>query len=482
MMAARYATDEEISSTARMVQGLVDAGYDPTSDHEMQIGVMAYDAAMLVYTHVSRQPPVQLPKKARAGRNDPCPCGSGRKYKKCCIDMDRVPSAANDLGFPRAFGPQIVPQLFDHDATFEDMQRLSRIMDRDPAFASIGFSAAEIYAFMDRASKKEPALFAALTNGDRETSKPALDDLSALFCRECSDLDFGRSVIKDRCVEAAKRVRSSDEVRALATAICLVLMGEASDDPADDPLADLLFRKALFSAVGNVGIVNKVLDRFGGEDELRRLIATNATSVTERMKSIADELSESEADLLRTEFDRNHENLWHTITEEEFPVPLPFATLMALVGRLAATQRNKTPSTDELVAIVETFSRELMEDDYVLYVKMLDGWLTENNGRSDRVVEAVQWMLQLCMTRSIEDLAPTLLLRCIERERWVAFDEEEQDFIDSPPGRDMPALVAEYGAWLKAKGYLGMAERLVLSWEGADLSQVKLPDPERRIA
>ena len=21
---------------------------------------------------------------AKAGRNDPCPCGSGRKYKKCC--------------------------------------------------------------------------------------------------------------------------------------------------------------------------------------------------------------------------------------------------------------------------------------------------------------------------------------------------------------------------------------------------------------
>lgn len=23
---------------------------------------------------------------AKAGRNDPCPCGSGRKYKQCCAD------------------------------------------------------------------------------------------------------------------------------------------------------------------------------------------------------------------------------------------------------------------------------------------------------------------------------------------------------------------------------------------------------------
>jgi uncharacterized protein YecA (UPF0149 family) len=23
--------------------------------------------------------------EAKVGRNDPCPCGSGKKYKKCCM-------------------------------------------------------------------------------------------------------------------------------------------------------------------------------------------------------------------------------------------------------------------------------------------------------------------------------------------------------------------------------------------------------------
>jgi hypothetical protein len=27
----------------------------------------------------------------RPGRNDPCPCGSGRKYKKCCYRKDSEP-------------------------------------------------------------------------------------------------------------------------------------------------------------------------------------------------------------------------------------------------------------------------------------------------------------------------------------------------------------------------------------------------------
>ncbi|MFS4514077.1 SEC-C metal-binding domain-containing protein, partial [Delftia tsuruhatensis] len=27
--------------------------------------------------------PLELPEGARVGRNDPCPCGSGKKYKQC---------------------------------------------------------------------------------------------------------------------------------------------------------------------------------------------------------------------------------------------------------------------------------------------------------------------------------------------------------------------------------------------------------------
>ena len=30
----------------------------------------------------------------RTGRNDPCPCGSGKKYKHCCLDKDRAAELA----------------------------------------------------------------------------------------------------------------------------------------------------------------------------------------------------------------------------------------------------------------------------------------------------------------------------------------------------------------------------------------------------
>jgi len=31
----------------------------------------------------------------RTGRNDPCPCGSGKKYKHCCLERDRTAELAS---------------------------------------------------------------------------------------------------------------------------------------------------------------------------------------------------------------------------------------------------------------------------------------------------------------------------------------------------------------------------------------------------
>ncbi len=42
-------------------------------------------------------------KKLKIGRNDPCPCGSGRKYKKCCLLKGKQPQAQSteDLYFSK---------------------------------------------------------------------------------------------------------------------------------------------------------------------------------------------------------------------------------------------------------------------------------------------------------------------------------------------------------------------------------------------
>jgi hypothetical protein len=42
----------------------------------------------------------------RVSRNDPCPCGSHRKYKRCCLPRLETPQAQAALRlYERAYGP-----------------------------------------------------------------------------------------------------------------------------------------------------------------------------------------------------------------------------------------------------------------------------------------------------------------------------------------------------------------------------------------
>ena len=37
---------------------------------------------------------------AEVSRNDPCPCGSGEKYKRCCLGKTETPTQGRDMKLP----------------------------------------------------------------------------------------------------------------------------------------------------------------------------------------------------------------------------------------------------------------------------------------------------------------------------------------------------------------------------------------------
>jgi hypothetical protein len=57
-------------------------------DHLKEVGrlVISRTSAARAPSAVSSRATPTPSTPAKAGRNDPCPCGSGRKYKKCCLD------------------------------------------------------------------------------------------------------------------------------------------------------------------------------------------------------------------------------------------------------------------------------------------------------------------------------------------------------------------------------------------------------------
>jgi hypothetical protein len=59
-------------------------GVDVTNEKEMEEFMAFYNLLILgSKEHGNLNPPVKY-EKPKIGRNEPCPCGSGKKYKKCC--------------------------------------------------------------------------------------------------------------------------------------------------------------------------------------------------------------------------------------------------------------------------------------------------------------------------------------------------------------------------------------------------------------
>ena len=68
------------------------------------------------------------------GRNDPCPCGSGEKYKKCCMEKDRI---SNSLSWQDSDGIHVVgrgdkpsgDKLLGMTKEYQEQIRLSPLWD-----------------------------------------------------------------------------------------------------------------------------------------------------------------------------------------------------------------------------------------------------------------------------------------------------------------------------------------------------------------
>jgi len=67
--------------------------------------------------HVQR-----FPSPGKAGRNDPCPCGSGKKYKKCCLERDEA--------LARQTRPADLPAIVEDDFTAELLPKVDEAVDR----------------------------------------------------------------------------------------------------------------------------------------------------------------------------------------------------------------------------------------------------------------------------------------------------------------------------------------------------------------
>ena len=110
----------------------------------------------------------------QVGRNDPCPCGSGKKYKKCCLAKDEA--AARQEYAQRAEAQRELAQVFG-----EQFPELSPGLPPLPAPTPLEQARAELWgAFEDADNAEVPALFGRLLADERFDDELAFEMICAI--------------------------------------------------------------------------------------------------------------------------------------------------------------------------------------------------------------------------------------------------------------------------------------------------------------
>src|ERR1700719_5420309 len=99
---------------------------------------------------------------------------------------------------------------------------------------------------METVVKEDPSFVD--NDDDKEEIDRTIDDLAFRYARESGEGKILKGA-KERFLDAITRAQSKDEIRALATGICMGLMGDASDDPEENLLNVIFFRRAVFDVI-----------------------------------------------------------------------------------------------------------------------------------------------------------------------------------------------------------------------------------------
>jgi len=153
-----------------------------------------------------------------SGRNDPCPCGSGKKYKKCCLDvaLEGATSASTEEDLARA------EQWHEHDNVmlamlaeigqgFDDWQPSTSFpLDVDaPGMAAL-FGPWAVYEHREGRGRSMADYFMQMSKQDLSREEKILlkaQTQARLTIWEIVEVDVGRSIrVRDLLREGHERV------------------------------------------------------------------------------------------------------------------------------------------------------------------------------------------------------------------------------------------------------------------------------------
>lgn len=387
----------------------------------------------------------------RIGRNDACPCGSGRKYKRCCLGHDEaarsdpmeqvVRKVANAVGFGEA--AQAVAVLDDAERTMSVLRHFSTLVERGEPLADLRF---------------EPVAFAAIVE-DALCHVPDVDDgLLAVWHRCAHQLaprDFAMRA-RDRILTVLESQPDDPEDRiALAVAYaCVSLTCTATPfDPTISPVMEITFKVQLAEMAEAMVALEEVAAQ--GALALQEAgVAPDELAASEALAPLQD--NPYVVALAEREAARACDRVSELIEQDELP---PFLTadeaLLVLCNVVRALQdRAHDEDHASLLPILDRLDEAGFVDEVV---KRLRARTLEKGGEEGRI------LVDIATAMSAGYAVP--LMSVAQGARYVSRGVEEDALLESvftASALDAPAL-EPYARYLESGGLDPRWVRLVQS-------------------
>ncbi len=430
------------------------AGYNLESESEIRLGVLAYQSALLLS---EKQPAKSIEdadrRHARPGRNAPCPCGSGRKFKKCC--MGKQKAAGHDSGTKPGLStpdPALIPNILDEEPMLHDLAVLEDLFRADEGLNKVRYPRKTAAEFLEKNFEAHPDPFE-----DEFAFEEWLDPIAARYDREIDGGSLMGSVT-DELIDAASRAKTTGDTRSLALGLFLAMLYEVDkDDP--NPLVCLIFRLSASGHLRLASFLESGIERLGGKQALKKRLLEDDPDLQKELDNLSAGMDQDVIEAMKEEFNRDFDEIVKVIEKGEFPVPLPYVTVLPFVVKLMRLAEDGETDAEKTAKMLLEYLKGLSTEDFRLYRKHLKSWLESNEKKEPELAAHVAFVHNLTKLDRLDPLDGYLLFSGLKLKASVLLEGESEILPCEGEAPDSPEFLERYGNFFEELGYPALAER-----------------------
>ena len=444
---------------------LREAGYDLDDPWTEKWGALALETAMSVEHYIAGDRPTAIrpttirptairPTAIRPttapGRNQPCPCGSGRKYKRCCIDVEapaQPPAQATPLR------PEFVPVLDGGALMRRDIIIVSGLLKNDPDLGEIRYDHAEVTRYLRALDLDSLAV---------ETDPEAIDARNDRLAQRFHVQYAGAfpDDLPDRFLLAASRAPEDAALRrGAALGIMLAAMERAPAARGASLLATMVFRHTVQDIMDREakfdGTALRLADALAEHGVDVEALARGDRPPPGLLEKVISRLPGRFLKRMTRKADRMLSGIDADLADPAFPARFGCATVLPAL-RDVLPLRNKS-DLERVTQAITDHSAALVHEDWALFARRLEMVLADpaTPRRWRKTCETLQTMVKLGATAAFED---QLTLASISFGPSPILPADD-DLMRDGEFPDAEAL-ERYAQALRAEGYPALADRV----------------------